>query len=154
MIRSLKQFFDTRVRSLTAPASSEGSNRALELATAALLIEVSRADFEVSEDERAAVVDAVQHAFGLSPEETEELVRLADEEVRASISLYEFTREVDQRLSLEQKKLLMELLFKVALADDVIEKHEEHLIRKISKLIHVRHQDYIQAKLKARDARR
>ncbi len=61
----------------------ERGEASLELATAALLIEVSRADFDVSEEERGAIEEGVRKSFGLTEEETREIVALAEEEVLA-----------------------------------------------------------------------
>jgi uncharacterized tellurite resistance protein B-like protein len=151
MLESLRQFL--------APGRESGGEfpdsdpeRPLRRATAALFIEVSRADFEVKEEEREAILDAVQKVLGLEAEETAEILRVAEAEVDRSISLYEFTRVVDQGFSFEQKKEIMKRLWLVALSDAAIEKHEEHLLRKIARLIHLHHQDFIDAKLAARRA--
>ena len=37
-------------------------------------------------------------------------------------------------------------MWKIAFADDNLDKYEEHLIRKVSDLIHVSHSDYITQK--------
>ena len=135
MIRTIQAFFSTRI--IIEP-SQPPSERTLQLATAALLIEVSRADHDVGQEEKLAIVEAVQRSFGLSAEETEEIVQLAEEEVNESISLYEFTRLVDENFSLEQKKHIVGLLWTIAFSDDRLEEREEYLIRKIAKLLHVR----------------
>jgi uncharacterized tellurite resistance protein B-like protein len=154
VLKAIQQFFDTRIQPAAreAPADSSASQHALQLATAALLIEMSRADFKVEENERRMVGEAVSRAFDLTPEETAELVCLADEEARQSISIYDFTRLIDRGFSFEQKKYIVVLLWRVALSDAELEKHEEHLIRQIAKLIHVPHPDFIDAKLRAQEA--
>ena len=152
VLRAIQQFFDTRIQPAAGQSGDPTSHRGLQLATAALLIEMTRADFKVEENERRVVGEAVSKAFGLTPEETAELIRLADEESQQSISIYDFTRLVDRGFSFEQKKYVVELLWRVALSDAELEKHEEHLVRKIAKLIHVPHQDFIDAKLRAQKA--
>ncbi|HEY7818310.1 MAG TPA: TerB family tellurite resistance protein, partial [Vicinamibacteria bacterium] len=64
MIHTIREFFAARI------GSEEREESSLQLATAALLIEVSRADFDVSEAERFAIVEQVQKSFGISEEET------------------------------------------------------------------------------------
>ena len=156
VLKAIKQFFDTQIQPAAreTSASPASSQHGLQLATAALLIEMTRADFKVEESERRMVGEAISKAFDLTPEETADLIRLADEEARQSISIYDFTRLVDRGFSFDQKKLIVELLWRVALSDAELEKHEEHLVRKIAKLIHVPHQDFIDAKLKARESLR
>jgi uncharacterized tellurite resistance protein B-like protein len=97
------------------------------------------------------VGEAIRKAFDLTPEDTDELIRLADEEARQSVSIYDFTHLIDRGFSFQQKKHVVELLWRVALSDAELEKHEEHLIRKIAKLIHVDHRDFIDAKLRAQE---
>jgi len=152
VLRAIQRFFDTRIRADSASASPEVSRHALQLATAALLIEMTRADFRVKEKERRTVMEAIQRTFDLTPDETQELIRLAEQEAAESVSLYQFTRLVDKGFSLEQKKHVVELLWRVAFADEEMEKHEEYLVRKIADLLHVPHRDFIQAKLRARQA--
>jgi uncharacterized tellurite resistance protein B-like protein len=52
---------------------------------------------------------------------------------------------------LEQKKLVVELMWRVAFADAEILAHEEYLVRKVSEQLHVPLADFIEAKIKARD---
>ncbi len=151
MLNAIQQFFETSIQPAIAQPESASSEHALQLATAALLIELTRADFKVEERERRMVVNAIQQVFDVTAEETEELVRLAETEVDKSLSLYDFTYLIDRSFSSAQKKRIIELLWRVAFSDSELEQHEEYLIRKIAKLLHVRHQDFIDAKLKARD---
>jgi uncharacterized tellurite resistance protein B-like protein len=43
-------------------------------------------------------------------------------------------------------------MWTVAYADGDIDKYEEHLIRQVAELTYVAHEDYIRAKLRARDS--
>jgi len=148
VIRSIREFFAVRI------ASEERPEPSLELATAALLIEVSRADFDASEDERAAIEEQVRKSFGLTEDETREIVALAEEEVARAVSLYEFTRLVDRSFTPDQKRHIVGLLWEVALSDERIEGREEHLIRKVATLLHVPHEAFIAEKLAARGRRK
>ena len=141
MIRTIREFFEVRL--LQPDEGSARPERALELATAALLIEVSRADFDVSSEERLSIEEALQKSFGLGVEETSEIIALAEQEVSRAVSLYEFTRLVDQSFSPEQKKHIVGLLWDVALSDDRLEGREEERIRKIAHLLHVPHEAFI-----------
>ena len=148
MIQSIREFFAVRI------ASEERKEPSLELATAALLIEVSRADFQVSGEERGAIEEQVRKSFGLTEAETREIVAWAEEEVARAVSLYEFTRLVDRSFTPEQKRHVIGLLWEVALTDERIVPREEHLIRKIATLLHVPHEAFIAEKLAARDRRK
>ena len=149
MIRTIHEFFYARIQIEQIPPSE----RELQLATAALLIEISRADFEVADEERDAIEKALRDSFGLTEEDTRELVALAQQEVDASISLYEFTRLVDENFTEAQKKHIVGLLWTIAYSDEVLEEREEYIIRKIAKLLHVTHADFIDEKIKAKNAK-
>lgn len=145
MIKSIQNFFDSNIHQ-----QKEGppSVHALQLATAALLIEVSKGDFEVTEDERQAIQEALRKSFGLTTKETEEIVALADEELSQSVSIYEFTHLVDRNYTPEQKIHIVGLLWQVAFSDERLQDREEFLVRKIAKLLHVQHRDFINEKIR------
>ena len=151
VLRAIQDFFEAQIQPAAREPAASSSQRGLQLATAALLIEMTRADFKVEESERRMVGEALRKAFDLTPDDTDEILRLADEEARQSVSIYDFTHLIDRGFSLEQKKHIVELLWRVALSDAELEKHEEHLLRKIAKLIHVDHSDFIDAKLRAQE---
>jgi uncharacterized tellurite resistance protein B-like protein len=138
------------LRSLFAPeqpSSREGRDRQRRLAAAALLIETARADFSQDGVEETAMTAALRGALELDEDEVAELVKLANEEVDAATSLYQFTRLVNDYYSAEEKYLLIEHMWTVAYADGDLDKYEEHLIRQVADLIYVTHDDYIRAKL-------
>lgn len=151
MIKTIQEFFYARI--VTEDRVAISPERALQLATASLLIEISRADFDVADEERVAIEEALRGSFGLSVDETREIVALAEQEVDASISHYEFTRLVDRSFTPEQKKHIIGLLWQVAFSDDRLDEREEYLIRKIAKLLHVTHDDFIDEKLKVKKSR-
>jgi uncharacterized tellurite resistance protein B-like protein len=152
VLSALSRFFAERIAPEIGKPQADARARGLKLAAAALLFEVVRADETVLEDERTVVRAAVQSTFGLAHEEADELVRLAEEASHGAASIYEFTSLVDQELTPEQKKRLVELLWLVAFADGEKDAREEHLVRRIAGLLHVPHPDFIDAKIRAREA--
>jgi len=150
MFRKIQRYFDSQIRRPEGVTSIEADDARLRLATAALLIEVSRADHRIDDSERSAINHALKKTFGLSADETSELVELAEREVKESVSSYEFTRLINKGFSYERKRHVVELLWQVVFADSEMERHEEHLVRRIADLIHVSHKDFIEAKIKAR----
>ncbi len=144
MLQAVTQFFEDRLHAATP-------EHQLQLATAALFIEMTRADFQIKPDEMEAVDRAVQRALELTPEETTEIVRLPAEEVKASAPLHEFTRLVDENFSMEKKKRVVKLLWQVAYSDAELQGHEEYLVRKIADRLHLAKADFLDAKIQARD---
>ena len=146
MISGIREFFHNRVQSISGGRRSDDPQRALQLATASLLIEVSRADHHIDLEEKRTIEHSVQRLFDLSAEETQEIVRLAEEEIDDATSLYEFTRLVNEHLDADQKRSIVENLWRVALADGKKDKYEEHIIRRVADLIHVSHSDFVKAR--------
>ncbi len=115
----------------------------LQIATATLLIEVMRADYQENLIENEAVFEQVKRHFCLSDDEALLLVKEAQTEADHSVELQSFTRLLHERLSLDEKHAIVEMLWRVALADDHLDKHEDHLVRKIAGLLYVSHSDLI-----------
>lgn len=123
--------------------------RALELACAALLFEVARADFALEEVEQQAVRALLMTEFALTPEEITTVTEEASEQVDAATCLFEFTRTLNDLASIEQKRALLAMMWRVAMADNELSRYEEHLIRKVADLLYVPHSDFIAAKQQA-----
>ena len=147
MLKAIRDFFD---QSLGGGGAQRGHD--IELATAALLVEVMRMDSEADAAERDVVLRAVRGKFGLAPDEAERLIALAEEEAKQANDYWQFTSVINQRFSYEQKVRVVALMWEVAHADAALSAYEEHLIRKLADLLYVSHRDYITAKLAARDA--
>jgi uncharacterized tellurite resistance protein B-like protein len=148
MLSAIRDFFEKHI---DAPAQG-AQGHTIELATAALLLEVVRLDSGIAAAERAVVMRAVREKFGLSATEADTLVRLAEEEARQATDYYQFTSLINQRFSQAQKERMVELMWRVAYADAELSAYEQHTIRKIADLLYVPHRAYIAAKLRARDA--
>lgn len=148
MLKAIRQFFDTHLQPASAGNNNAGTEHALRLATAALLIETSRADFDVNAHERTRVVEAVQRIFGLTEQETTELVGLAEKEADDATSLYQFTSLIDRHFSVEQKRHVLEMMWRITFADTHKDKHEEHLVRKVTDLLHLTDVDFARTRHK------
>lgn len=134
-------------------ASTDDREHDLRLATAALFVEMTRADFDVGETERQAAAEALRTTFDLTTSEATEILESATRDTAGSIEVFQFTRVVDQELEPADKVEVVQRLWEVAFADDRIDEQEEYLVRKIARLLHVSHGDFIAAKKRARDRR-
>jgi uncharacterized tellurite resistance protein B-like protein len=122
----------------------------LRLAIGALLLEMTHMDGEVWPEQREAVETAVFEHLDLAEDETKELLELAEEERSESTDYFQFTSLINNHYTPEQKVRLVELLWRIAYANEDLHIHEEHLVRKIADLLHVPHSAFIAAKLNAR----
>ena len=148
MLSRLKKLLDPAGATAADPTAAR---RKLELATAALLVEVMRSD-GVAATERAAVEAAIGRRFGLAGDEAQSLVAEAEAEVRDAVGYYPFTSLINRHFGADDKERIVELLWQVAYVDATLSAHEQHVIRKVADLLHLSHASYVGAKLRAKDA--
>jgi uncharacterized tellurite resistance protein B-like protein len=151
-LSALEDLIDTCTQAPSDAGLPEVSQRNIRLATAVLIVEITRADFEISASERQAILDAVQHSLQLTPEETAELAGAASAQAGRPPRLHEYADLVDRWCSPAHKRRIVEALWQVAFADAELLAHEEYLVRKVSELLHVSRADFIEAKIRAREA--
>lgn len=145
MLKTLRRYFDTYLdpgEDPTGPAEEERTR----LAVAVLLLEIAASDFAEAPEEKREILQSVKSQFGLSAQEAEALIDMAKVEHSESTDYFQFTRLINQRYSMEQKIRLIESLWRVAFADNELHRYEEHVIRRLSDLIHVSHKDFISTK--------
>lgn len=152
MLSKIQQFFNDCVSA--DKQSLKTTSPSIEVAAAALLIEVSRADFSRSSDELKAIEQALKQTFTLDNTQLTELIDEAEDQNSQATSLFEFTDLINKHYDQTDKLNLLVALWQVAFADGELDKYEEHLIRKIANLLYVPHSGFIQAKLQAVDKRR
>jgi uncharacterized tellurite resistance protein B-like protein len=126
--------------------------RGLQLATAVLLVEVMRCDSAFAAKERAATEKALRNTFALSEADLARLMAQAEQTAQGSNDYFRFTSAMNDQFTQAQKIQVVELMWRVAFADGVLNEHEHHLISKIAGLLHVTHGEYIAAKMHAREA--
>jgi len=125
--------------------------RELQLATAILLIEIARADFDQDEQELELIRELLRGHLDLTADEAGELIAAAMQQADHSASLQEFTRQLHEELDYPEKLGIVDMLWRVALADSVLDKHEDHLIRRIAELLYVSRGDTIRIRNRVRD---
>ena len=122
----------------------------LNNACAALLVEVAFADKDFDEREKESLKVSLLETYNLEEDAINEIILDAEKTIEESTSLYGYTRIVNDEFEYENKLDLLRNLWKVAFVDGYLDKYEEHLLRKISDLIHISHSDYINIKLEIR----
>jgi uncharacterized tellurite resistance protein B-like protein len=150
MIASIKEFFSQFIEPGTRPDGAGGAH-ALQVATAALLLEMMRMDSHLKAEEHDAITVTLQREFVLSAEELSTLVALAEQEARQAHDYYQFTALINKSCDAAQKARIVENLWHVAMVDGHLDAHELHLMRKLADLLHVGHADYVAAKQRARE---
>jgi len=151
MLAKLKSLLDSLVE--TPPGqSAQLSTDELQLATAALLVEVATIDQKFDKTELNALTTVLATRFSLSKNDLSELIDSAKSASSEASSLFQFTQLINRHCDEDAKYKLACELWTIAYADGVLDKHEEHIVRRIADLIHLRHSDFIRSKHEVRDA--
>ena len=148
MLKNIQKFFN---KTPSKTLSEEEQKQRLQVATAALLFEVARADLHISDIEKDKINAALTRHFNLSHELLSQIIQQAEMEVEQAISLHQFTKLIHDNYSLDEKKEIIYLLWGVAYSDEGLDMYEESLIRRIADLLYIPHQDFIKAKLRAQN---
>mgnify|MGYP006110926757 FL=1 len=120
------------------------------LSCAILLIEVSYADFNISDIEINSIINLFVEKFNLSKKDAEWLNKEAKSLHEDASCLRKYIKIINENYSNLQKKDLINMAWQIARADNVLDKHEEHRIRKLSELLHLNHSDFIKAKIETK----
>lgn len=148
MIELVKKFFskETTVENRSEP--SWDSSHDVRIATCALLLEMAHIDGEFSDPEKDQIIQTLQEVHGLPEGAVAEILEAAEEELKGSIDLWQFTNLINQNYSLEEKIGIIEMVWKLAYADGTLDKHEDYLLHKMANLLRLTHKQLIDTKLK------
>ncbi|WP_353536864.1 TerB family tellurite resistance protein [Colwellia sp. KU-HH00111] len=146
MLNKITTFFNDL---LAVNQSDTPCTISVEIACAVLLCEVMRADNIFTEQEQEELSAILVKHFTLSSIEVETVLEQAFELSENASDFYQFTSKLNQQLSLDQRIEIVSLLWQVAYADGELANIEEHIIRKIADLLHLRHNEYIATKISA-----
>lgn len=138
---------------LKSGESQQVDTHTVEVATAALLHEVVKADDDVDQRELAELSAMLEKTFSLSANELKLVHESGSKQSEDAVDLVQFTQVLNQKLNDTDKQQVILGLWKVAYADNELEPLEEHIIRKIADLLYIPHSQYIQAKLAAQSAK-
>ena len=124
---------------------------ALRLATATLMIEISRADFQQQESELGRMRELLKQQFSLEIGELDELMQQAQDRADNLVSLQHITRLLNENFDQQSKARVIEMMWLEVYADGVKDHYEEHMMRQVSELLYVPHSAFIQARHRAEE---
>jgi len=104
---------------------------------------VARADYADDVAEERAIVAEMKRFFRLDDDTARLLVREAKREADRAVSLQAFTRRLVEQLSETERHSVVEMLWRVALADRRLDKREDYLVRQVAELLYVSQSDLI-----------
>jgi len=145
----MKSILDKIFQSSEPQSSNFDQEHALRVATATLLVEVSRADFVEQQSELDRMRRLMAQQFGLNETELDQLMLQARESAEKLVSIQHITRLLNQNFDAPMKLRVIEMMWQVIYADGIKDHYEEHLIRQVCELLYVPHSKFIQARHKA-----
>jgi uncharacterized tellurite resistance protein B-like protein len=144
VLKSLKNLFKK------AKVKKEPSDQDLKLAAATLMFEVIRSDGTIDQVELVSMGKILSREFNLNQQELDELFTLAEDSANQAISLQGFTRDICDNWGNTKRMKLLEYLWMLALADERIDPHERHLVRKVGGLLYLNDSEVAQSREQAR----
>ena len=145
MLERLKQAF----QSLGQPQAEPSKSQSLKLATAFLLIETGRSDHAWDAAETDRIITSLASRFELAEEDAHALLDRAHAHADQAVSLYDTVSLINDHCSMDERRQILLDCWRVAFADGILDRHEEHLIRQLGEWLYLSHQDFIQLKHKA-----
>jgi len=149
MINLIKNIFSNRKNN--SDNENHANSLGVELAYAALLIEVVKSDYEIDERESKKVLEILNKKLNSNYDDLHQIMELAKNKSDEATSLYEFTRLINDEYVYEEKVEMIESMWNIAFSDQRLDKYEDYLIRKIAELTYVSHSDFIKSKLKVKE---
>ena len=120
------------------------------LAVMYLLVEAANVDEVFEEKEKKIIVTIIKKQFQIEDSKLiEEAIEKVDKSLQENGDLITHTKKVKNNWSLEKRKEVIEMLWKVCLIDDSLDPYEDMLIRKIAGLLYVEAKDINEAKKQA-----
>jgi uncharacterized tellurite resistance protein B-like protein len=134
-----------------APGGRKGgrSYQEHEIAAAALLVEAASMDGDFDATERATVKRLLHDRFGLTDEETEDLLAQGQARNEATEEIFKFTLAARDAFNEAERIELVTMLWTTVLSDGRVHDYEANLMRRIAGLLHVTDRDSGEARKRA-----
>ena len=111
-----------------------------------LLLQLSHADFDSTEQEQQLVLGYLQREYQLAPDIAQQVLAQANQLAADATCLHAYTSKL-KVLSETERLVLLNQLWQLAWADGSVDPNEEMMLRKVADLLFIRHSDFIKAKL-------
>jgi uncharacterized tellurite resistance protein B-like protein len=122
----------------------------INLIGSVLAYEVARSDGAVSNEELNGLLSEIEKISRDVEKSSEEILELIKIYSVDSVSFYDFISDINTDFSKHEKLELIEYLWEVAYADNILDVHEERLIRRIADLINIKDMEVLKLKDKAK----
>ena len=118
----------------------------VELTASILAYEIARSDGDISESELSLLYNEIKKISVKVGKKEEKILEIIEEYSKNSVSFYEFINDINKDYTQEEKLSLIQFLYDVAYADNLLEVSEERLIRRIADLIKIKDVEVLKIK--------
>lgn len=122
----------------------------VQLAVAALLFHAIAIDGTVSEDEMGRLKPLLAEHFQLDEPEINRLLTMAQQREREAIDIFRFTSVLRDRLTPEEKREIIAMMWRLVYADGDLNALEDNLVWRTAELIAVPARERMELKLMVR----
>jgi uncharacterized tellurite resistance protein B-like protein len=143
----IRRFFGSPAEKRTQTDRAD-TEHDLNLATCALFVEMAKIDETFSPAEMQVIVSILKEKYGLSAEHADEMMALAEEELKGSVDYWQFARLINENYSTQEKIDIIETLWRIVFVDGKMDKYEHHLMHKLSTLLRLTTDQLIDAKMR------
>ena len=116
------------------------------MACAALMTRAARLDGTLDKVEENALRDLMMKRFEISPDEVDEILKAAADDLDTSNDLYRYTKDLRDNFDADERLKLIEMIWEVVYADGVLHDFEATLMRRLAGLLYVDDRDSGEAK--------
>ncbi|MCA9400841.1 MAG: TerB family tellurite resistance protein [Candidatus Omnitrophica bacterium] len=120
------------------------------IALGVLMWEVALADDQFLPEERKAMVEVLRQHQEVNDDDMRIVLRAIEEASLNRIDLHTFTHEIIEHFDRKGRIEILEHLFRVACIDHDLAGEEHEMLRKISTLLRLEHEVFIQTKVKVK----
>ncbi len=144
-----KVYYGVQLRKKDQDVSLDIPDTELRLLSLAggLMARVAHVDLEVTDDEIAAMIKALESGWDLNSDQAAFVVEVAVSEIGPDMDYYRLTREFFENTDQDQRVGFLKVLFAVGDADGRVTNEEIEEIRTIANALRLPHKDFIDAKL-------
>ena len=114
----------------------------------AMLLSVAKADEIIENHEIESIHSIVSDFFQInSKEEVDSFINIAREKLDGAIDIFEFGKVLNKNWTYQDKIDFICCMFEVGFSDGELYYLEEHMIKKVSTILNVNHNDLIESKI-------
>lgn len=126
MFNKLMDFFSGGT-SLEVDKNGTPTSKDLQVATAVLLLEMAGADEDFAPEEVQSCFRSMEKQFNISDSETLAIMELAQKSREDQGKVDSFVAAINENFSDKQRQLILAMIWKVVIADQLVERYEQKL---------------------------